>query len=44
MESGVERQVFVCRKQPFKEKHVMQQDSILGNLEQSRVFKDDAGK
>lgn len=30
-----------CR---FRRTHVIQQDSILGNSEQSRVFKDDAGK
>lgn len=38
------RRVFVCRKLPFQEKHVMQQASILGNLEEFGVLKNDVGR
>lgn len=38
------RRIFVCRKLPFQEKHVMQQASILGNLEEFGVFKNDVGR
>jgi tRNA:m4X modification enzyme len=38
------RRVFVCRKLPFQEKHVMQQASILGNLEEFGVLRNDVGR
>lgn len=34
----------VRRKMPFQEKHVVQQASILGHLEESGVLKNDAGR
>ena len=37
--SLVTEELFVCRKLPFQEKHVLQQASILGNLEEFGVLK-----
>jgi tRNA:m4X modification enzyme len=41
---GFERRIVVCRKLPFQEKHVMQQASILGNLEEIEVLKNAIGR